>query len=60
LEVKLGKEAAAKDEDDTVNFCNDLETMIRSQAGDGALAEKLKAYQEKHADYGKDRRSAVK
>jgi hypothetical protein len=60
LEVKLGEEAAAKEEDDTARFCQDLESMINTHAADDALVETLKTYQEKHADYGKDRRSAVK
>ncbi|GMI18803.1 hypothetical protein TrLO_g11880 [Triparma laevis f. longispina] len=60
LQLKIGTEAERQDELDQQKVADGLEEMLRSGASEGEIWASIEDFKEKYADYGKDRRSAIK
>ncbi|GMH98381.1 hypothetical protein TrVE_jg8789 [Triparma verrucosa] len=60
LQLKIGTEAERQDELDQQKVADGLEEMLRSGASEGEIWASIEEFKEKYADYGKDRRSAIK
>lgn len=60
LQLRVGREALKKEEEDKWRITNQLEDMVKRNASDEAIARTIDMFKERYADYGKERQTAIR
>lgn len=59
LQLQIGQEAEETMQDEQIKLTEDIDALLKSGASETEIYATLEEFKEKHADYGKSRRSAI-
>ena len=58
-QLKIGREAIAREEIEKNKFVEKISNLLKSNSSEAKIAELIKEFGDRYADYGKDRQAAV-
>ena len=59
LQLQIGEEAEESSLEEQAKLTSEIDSLLKSGASEAEVYQALESFKEKHADYGRDRRSAI-